>query len=163
MRRGRIGSWVLLQPERIYACAQTVIRTLQADEHQRGCLMEERVLQGDLAYESSMTSLACIWGASLPEGSPPATKLRAETAPGSASRGGTRRRAWPSVRMVSPASRRAGSSRTGGPRSGRTPARSPRKRRVTATRRPAPVRRPCCRNAARNGGNAGPCGRCGAT
>ena len=48
------GSWVLLQPERINAYAQAVIRTLQADEHQRGCLMEERVLKGDLAYESSM-------------------------------------------------------------------------------------------------------------
>ncbi len=52
------GSWVLLQPERINACAQAVIRTLQADEHQRGCLMEERVLKGDLAYESSMPRLA---------------------------------------------------------------------------------------------------------
>ena len=35
-----------------------MIRTLQADEHQRGCLMEERVLKGDLAYESSMPRLA---------------------------------------------------------------------------------------------------------
>ena len=52
------GSWVLLQPERINAYAQAVIRTLQADEHQRGCLMEERVLKGDLAYESSMARLA---------------------------------------------------------------------------------------------------------
>jgi len=58
MRRGRIGSWVLLQPERINAYAQAVIRTLQTDEHQRGCLMEERVLKGDLAYESSMPRLA---------------------------------------------------------------------------------------------------------
>jgi len=49
---------VLPQPERINACAQAVIRTLQADEHQRGCLMEERVLKGDLAYESSMPRLA---------------------------------------------------------------------------------------------------------
>jgi len=49
---------VLLQPERINAYAQAVIRTLQADEHQRGCLMEERVFQGDLAYESSMPRLA---------------------------------------------------------------------------------------------------------
>ena len=48
MRRGAIGSWVLLQPERINAYAQAVIRTLQADERQRGCLMEERVLKGDL-------------------------------------------------------------------------------------------------------------------
>jgi small GTP-binding protein len=52
------GSWVLLQPERINAYAQAVIRTLQADEHQRGCLMEERVLKGELAYESSMPRLA---------------------------------------------------------------------------------------------------------
>jgi len=52
------GSWVLLQPERINAYAQAVIRTLQADEHQRGCLMEERVLKGDLAYESSMPRFA---------------------------------------------------------------------------------------------------------
>jgi hypothetical protein len=51
------GSWVLLQPKRINAYAQAVIRTLQADEHQRGCLMEERVLKGDLAYESSMPRL----------------------------------------------------------------------------------------------------------
>jgi hypothetical protein len=52
------GSWTLLQPERINAYAQAVIRTLQADEHQRGCLMEDRVLKGDLAYESSMPRLA---------------------------------------------------------------------------------------------------------
>jgi len=48
---------VLLQPERINAYAQAVIRTLQADEHQRGCLMEERVLKGDLMYESSVERL----------------------------------------------------------------------------------------------------------
>ncbi len=53
------GSWMLLQPERINAYAQAVIRTLPADEHQRGCLMEERVVKGDLAYESSMPRLAC--------------------------------------------------------------------------------------------------------
>ena len=52
------GSWLLLQPERINAYAQAVIRTLQTDEHQRGCLMEERVLKGDLKYESSMLRLA---------------------------------------------------------------------------------------------------------
>jgi len=51
------GSWVLLQPERINAYAQAVIRTLQADEYQRGCVMEERVLNGDLLYESSMGRL----------------------------------------------------------------------------------------------------------
>jgi hypothetical protein len=49
---------VLLQPERINAYAQAVIRTLQADEFQRGCLSEDRVLRGQLDYESSMTRLA---------------------------------------------------------------------------------------------------------
>jgi len=52
------GSWVLLQPERVNAYAQAVIRTLQADEHQRGCLMEEWVLKGDLQYAASMERLA---------------------------------------------------------------------------------------------------------
>jgi hypothetical protein len=52
------GSWVLLHPERINAYAQAVIRTVQADPHQRGCIMEEQVLSGDLAYESSMPRLA---------------------------------------------------------------------------------------------------------
>ncbi|MGO8931954.1 MAG: hypothetical protein ACLQU3_34310 [Limisphaerales bacterium] len=51
------GSWGLLQPERINAYAQAVIRTLQADEHQRGCLMQERVMKGDLAYQSSVPKL----------------------------------------------------------------------------------------------------------
>lgn len=51
------GSWVLLQPERVNAYAQAVIRTLQADAHQRGCLMEERVLKGTLLYESSIERL----------------------------------------------------------------------------------------------------------
>ena len=58
MRRGGIVSWVLLQPERVNAYAQAVIRTLWEDELQYGWLMEERVLKGDLAYESSMPRLA---------------------------------------------------------------------------------------------------------
>ena len=53
----KFGSWVLLQPERINAYAQAVIQTLRADEHQRGCLMEEQVLKGGLVYESSMARL----------------------------------------------------------------------------------------------------------
>ncbi len=51
------GSWVLLQPERINAYAQAVIQTIRADELQRGCLMEERVLSGKLEYHSSMARL----------------------------------------------------------------------------------------------------------
>jgi small GTP-binding protein len=51
------GSWVLLQPERINAYAQAVIQTMRADEHERGCLPEEQVLNGDLTYHSSMERL----------------------------------------------------------------------------------------------------------
>jgi small GTP-binding protein len=53
----KFGSWVLLQPERINAYAQAVIRTLQSDEHQRGYVLEEQVLKANLAYESSMARL----------------------------------------------------------------------------------------------------------
>jgi hypothetical protein len=42
------GSWVLFQSERINAYTQAVMRTLQADEHQRGRLMDERVFEGRL-------------------------------------------------------------------------------------------------------------------
>ena len=53
----KFGSWVLLQPERINAYAQSVIQTMRADEYERGCLPEERVLNGDLTYHSSMARL----------------------------------------------------------------------------------------------------------
>jgi small GTP-binding protein len=53
----KFGSWVLLQPERINAYAQAVIQTLREDEHERGCLLEERVLNGDLTYHSSIARL----------------------------------------------------------------------------------------------------------
>ncbi len=48
---------MLLQPERINAYAQAVIQTMRADEHERGCLPEARVLQGDLTYHSSLERL----------------------------------------------------------------------------------------------------------
>jgi small GTP-binding protein len=51
------GNWVLLQPERINAYAQAVIQTLRADEFERGCLSEERVLRGELTYQSSAQRL----------------------------------------------------------------------------------------------------------
>lgn len=54
----KFGNWVLLQPERINAYAQAVIQTMRADQHERGCLSEERVLNGDLTYHSSMARLA---------------------------------------------------------------------------------------------------------
>ena len=53
----KFGSWVLLQPERINAYAQSVIHTMRADEDERGCIAEERVLNGDLTYQSSMARL----------------------------------------------------------------------------------------------------------
>jgi len=53
----KFGSWVLLQPERINAYAQAVIQTMREDEHERGCLPEERILNGDLTYHSSVTRL----------------------------------------------------------------------------------------------------------
>lgn len=53
----KFGSWVLLQPERINAYAQAVIQTMRADELERGCLPQERVLNGDLIYHSSMERL----------------------------------------------------------------------------------------------------------
>ncbi len=54
----KFGSWILLQPERINAYAQAVIQTMREDEHERGCIAEERVLSGDLTYRSSMQRLA---------------------------------------------------------------------------------------------------------
>jgi small GTP-binding protein len=51
------GSWVLLQPERINAYAQAVIQTMREDEHERGCLLEERILNGHLTYHSSIERL----------------------------------------------------------------------------------------------------------
>lgn len=53
----KFGSWVLLQPERINAYAQAVIQTMREDEHERGCLPEERLLDGDLTYHSSIARL----------------------------------------------------------------------------------------------------------
>ena len=45
------GSWVLLQPERINAYAQAVIKTIREDKYDRGCIPEECVLKGDLNFE----------------------------------------------------------------------------------------------------------------
>lgn len=54
----KFGSWVLLQPERINAYAQAVIQTMREDEYERGCLSEERVLNGNLTYHSSIERLS---------------------------------------------------------------------------------------------------------
>ena len=51
------GSWVLLQPERINAYAQAVIQTVREDEFDRGCISEQRVLDGNLTYHSSAERL----------------------------------------------------------------------------------------------------------
>jgi hypothetical protein len=53
----KFGRWVLLQPERINAYAQAVIQTMREDDQERGCLLEERVLNGDLTYHSSIERL----------------------------------------------------------------------------------------------------------
>ncbi len=53
----KFGSWVLLQPERINAYAQAVIGTLRQDKCERGCIPEEKVLSGDLTYQSSSERL----------------------------------------------------------------------------------------------------------
>lgn len=44
------GSWILLQPELINLHAQAVIRSLRDDEREIGCIAEQRVLTGDLAF-----------------------------------------------------------------------------------------------------------------
>lgn len=54
----KFGSWILLQPERINAYAQAVIQTIRADEHERGCISEERVLSGSLLYHSAASRVA---------------------------------------------------------------------------------------------------------
>lgn len=51
------GSWVLLQPERINAYAQALIHTLREDKNERGCITEDRVLKGQIKYESSQPRL----------------------------------------------------------------------------------------------------------
>jgi Domain of unknown function (DUF4365) len=53
----KFGSWVLLQPERLNAYAQAVLQSMRQDEHERGCLLESRVLGGDLTYQASMRRL----------------------------------------------------------------------------------------------------------
>ena len=51
------GNWILLQPERVNAYAQAVIQTLRVDQYERGSILEEQVLRGDLAYPSSIRRL----------------------------------------------------------------------------------------------------------
>ncbi|MEM9091028.1 MAG: TIR domain-containing protein [Cyanobacteria bacterium P01_F01_bin.53] len=51
------GSWVLLAPELINAYAQSVIRTVQEDEDELGCITEECVLSGKLSYTKDLDRL----------------------------------------------------------------------------------------------------------
>ncbi len=51
------GDYVLLQPELLNAYAQAVIRSFRDDPQERGCILEERVLAGDLAYPSDFVRL----------------------------------------------------------------------------------------------------------
>ena len=57
MRRGRIGSWVLLQPRRISAYAQAVIQTMRVDEHERGCLQSGRAKDNSPAFQRISVAL----------------------------------------------------------------------------------------------------------
>jgi small GTP-binding protein len=52
------GSWVLLQPERVNAYAQAVIQTLRSDRRDLGTIAEDKVLRGELAYQSSLPRLS---------------------------------------------------------------------------------------------------------
>jgi small GTP-binding protein len=51
------GSWILLQPEIINAYAQAVILTMREDKYERGCILEERILNGELKYQSTLSRL----------------------------------------------------------------------------------------------------------
>ncbi|ABW27178.1 TIR domain-containing protein [Acaryochloris marina] len=51
------GSWVLLAPELINAYAQAVIRTIQEDERELGCITEACVLAGQLSYPNDLQRL----------------------------------------------------------------------------------------------------------
>jgi GTPase SAR1 family protein/DNA-directed RNA polymerase subunit RPC12/RpoP len=51
------GDYVLLRPELINAYAQAVIKTLHDDPEERGCILEERVLLGQLNYPADFTRL----------------------------------------------------------------------------------------------------------
>jgi small GTP-binding protein len=53
----KFGSWVLFRPEMINAYAQAVIHTMQSDEDERGAILEERVLNGDLAFRAGLERL----------------------------------------------------------------------------------------------------------
>ena len=55
------GSRVLLTPGPIIAVEQAVFCTLQATEHQRRCLIEERVWEGNSASDSSIRWLAVVF------------------------------------------------------------------------------------------------------
>jgi hypothetical protein len=52
------GSWILLQPERVNAYAQAVIQTLRSDRRDLGTIAEDKVLRGELAYQSSLPRLS---------------------------------------------------------------------------------------------------------
>ncbi len=51
------GSWILLKPELISSHALAVIRSFQEDEREIGCIAEERVLGGSLAFPDKMPQL----------------------------------------------------------------------------------------------------------
>ncbi len=52
------GSWILLQPERINCYAQAVICTLRQEDQAVGCIIEQRVLNGDLVFPKAVSRLS---------------------------------------------------------------------------------------------------------
>ncbi len=51
------GDYVLLQPELLNSYAQAVIKSLRDDPDERGCILEEHVLQGKLNYPPDLARL----------------------------------------------------------------------------------------------------------
>jgi small GTP-binding protein len=46
------GGWILFKPELINAYGQALIQTIRADPSELGCILEDKVLQGDMTYSA---------------------------------------------------------------------------------------------------------------
>lgn len=55
--RLEFGSWILLQPEMINACAQAVIRAIGEDRNELGCIPQQRVLEAELPFPEDLERL----------------------------------------------------------------------------------------------------------
>jgi small GTP-binding protein len=52
------GNWILLQPEQINVYAQAVIQTFRSDKDERGAILKDQMLRGELSYQSPASRLA---------------------------------------------------------------------------------------------------------